>query len=213
MRTQSVVVLALVGVTTTVITAQHEGHQNAASGAPSAEIAQCSQAQTVVGGLLEAAMKRVETARLTNSAAAMRDAVDDVQSALLDIRQQLAPCSQLQPAAADPHAGHAAPAVQQPPAATPGTPATQPRSPAPVPGARAPAVSGPGGGTNLRPAPPTDVASLKCRTPIEAKTAPRMLHQGRMYYFCSEEERAAFAKDPSMYAPPAADQAAPAHAH
>jgi YHS domain-containing protein len=40
-----------------------------------------------------------------------------------------------------------------------------------------------------------------------------MLYGGVMYYFCSEQDRAAFAKDPSKYALPAADQAPPAHAH
>jgi YHS domain-containing protein len=47
---------------------------------------------------------------------------------------------------------------------------------------------------------------------MDPKTAPRMLYQGRMYYFCAEASRAEFAKDPSKFvtAPP---QAAPAHAH
>jgi YHS domain-containing protein len=33
-----------------------------------------------------------------------------------------------------------------------------------------------------------------------------------MYYFCTEEERAAFAKDPSRYALPT-EEGAPTHAH
>jgi YHS domain-containing protein len=33
-----------------------------------------------------------------------------------------------------------------------------------------------------------------------------------MYYFCSEQDRAAFAKDPTKYVLPAGE-AAPAHAH
>jgi YHS domain-containing protein len=56
------------------------------------------------------------------------------------------------------------------------------------------------------------MADLKCTNAVDQKTAPRMLHQGRMYYFCTEASRAEFAKDPAKHvtAPPAA---APAHAH
>ena len=63
------------------------------------------------------------------------------------------------------------------------------------------------------PAPARSVEALKCRTNVDPKVAPRMLYGGVMYYFCSEQDRAAFAKDPSKYALPAADQAPPAHAH
>jgi len=61
-------------------------------------------------------------------------------------------------------------------------------------------------------APPTNIAELKCQNAADPRTAPRMLYQGRMYYFCTEASRAEFAKDPSKFvtAPP---QAAPAHAH
>ena len=61
--------------------------------------------------------------------------------------------------------------------------------------------------------PVTAVTELKCDGRVDPKTALRMLHQGRMYYFCSVEERAEFAKDPQRYvtAPPA--ESAPAHAH
>jgi YHS domain-containing protein len=53
---------------------------------------------------------------------------------------------------------------------------------------------------------------LKCSNAVDQKTAPRMLYQGRMYYFCTEASRAEFAKDPARFvtAPP---QATPAHAH
>ena len=76
-----------------------------------AQTAQCSQAQPVVTGLLDDMSKRLEAARLTNSAAAMRDAADDVQSALLDVRSQLAPCAQMEVAAGNAHAGHAMPGI------------------------------------------------------------------------------------------------------
>lgn len=246
--------------------AQHEGHQTSSTTVDAAQVAQCSQAQGVVNGLVEAALKRLESARLTNNAAAMRDAVDDLQGTLVDIKQQLAPCGQLAAStAAAGHAGHATPDVPQAPAATPRTPVTQPVSPTPAPRAVAPRAAVPGAAdphaghaaspaprpatpraappaarakpvapaahdahvmpaapagspaaaaarTELKPAPPMEIANLRCRTPVDPKTAPRMLHRGRMYYFCSEQERSAFAKDPSKYELPAG-AAAPAHAH
>jgi hypothetical protein len=97
---------------------QHEGHQAGAAATPSAaQVAECRQAQPVVAGLLDAALKRLEDARLTNSAVAMRDAADDVQTALIDVRTRLAPCAETQ----------TAPAV-----APPGAPTTQPGSAAPA---------------------------------------------------------------------------------
>ena len=150
---------------------QHEGHQAGVGATPSsAQVAQCRQAHPVVIGLLEGALTRLEHARLTNSPAAMRDAADDVQSALVAVRVQLAPCGEMQLASA--------PAAPPPPAApAPVTPAVRP------------------------PAPPTDIADLKCTNAVSPKTVPRMLYQGRMYYFCTEASRAEFAKDPAKYAP------------
>lgn len=146
------------------------------------------------------------------------------------------------PGSVDSHAGHspaAAPARsagpasaarRQPPAPAQPLPSAAPRTPAASAGATdphaghamptAPAVSAPAGAAgsraaesaNLLPAPPTDIATLKCRAQVDPKTALRMLYQGRMYYFCSEQERAAFAKDPKKYAIPAG-QAAPTHKH
>src|SRR3990170_1778026 len=98
--------LAAVATVGNVAAGQHEGHQ--AGAAPSAaQVTECRQAQPVITELLNAAVKRLEEARLTNSAAAMRDAADDVQAALVDMRTQLTPCSVMQPAAADAQAGHA----------------------------------------------------------------------------------------------------------
>jgi ketosteroid isomerase-like protein len=69
----------------------------------------CAQAQAVIDGLLASANARVEAARLTNSAADMRAAVDGLQSVIRDVRTQLAPCA-TPTAAADAHAGHEQPA-------------------------------------------------------------------------------------------------------
>ena len=244
---------------------QHE-HQPGASATPSsAQLTQCSQAQPVIMGLLDAALMRLEQARLTNSAAAMRDAADDLQTALVDVRAQLGPCAALQIASSEAHSGHVTPAAPSPPSVrTPAAPSTpeesqqRPRTPVadahaghaataippaaprpPTPTARpstatsqaAPPLASdvhtehaasPASSPQATPpadvrratavAPPTTIADLKCTDAVNPKTVPRMLYQGRMYYFCTEASRAEFAKDPAKYvtAPP---QAAPTHAH
>lgn len=91
--------------------AQHEGHQ---AGAPAAAaVAQCAQVQPAIAATLDAAGARLEAARQTNSPAAMRAAIDDLQGALRDVRLRLAPCAALSVApAADPHAAsHTMPAA------------------------------------------------------------------------------------------------------
>lgn len=284
-----VVTGTMVFVTATALAAaagQHDAHQAVGAGQQTpVDVAQCAQAQGTVARLIDAAKLRLEGARQTNSAAAMRDAIDDLQAVLVDLSAQLAPCAAIQATAAGPHAGHAMPTVQQEPAAAPGKPATQPGAPTSAPGAVAPTAPAPGRGdphaghampaaptrpgrtaapaaprstqpaapaattgrpapaadrdthaghatptapapsatsetpgsrttrsADLAPSPPTDVADLKCRPQVDRRTAPRMLHEGRMYYFCSEQERAAFANEPGKYAIPAG-QAAPAHGH
>ena len=247
--------LAAVAAVGNAAAGQHEGHQ--AGAAPSAaQVTECRQAQPVITGLLNAALKRLEDARLTNSAAAMRDAADDVQAALVDMRTQLEPCSVMPataapaaqampatpappaaartpatqpgptgaaPAAADPHAGHATPAApaSRTPAAS-AAPPSAPARPAPpasdahtghaTPMAPAPSATPSAPARTSAAAPPTNIAELKCSSAVDQRTAPRMLYQGRMYYFCTEASRAEFAKDPAKFvtAPP---QAAPAHAH
>jgi YHS domain-containing protein len=252
---------------------QHDAHQSPGQ-APqtSGDVALCTQGHAAAARLIDVAKIRLEAARQSNSAAAMRDAVDDFQTVLVDISAQIAPCARLQPAAADAHAGHAMPtappapaatppAVQKPPAVTP-TPAapkapadphvghqgatgpapsgrlpsarSQPRLVAPTSaapdhaahpaGAAEPAASNAhaahkpapaatsGAGSSLLPLPAMALADLKCGTAVDPKTAPRMLYQGRMYYFCTERERAMFAKDPGQYATPP-PQRAPAHVH
>lgn len=256
--------LAAVATVGNVAAGQHEGHQ--AGVAPSAaQVTECRQAQPVITELLNAALKRLEEARLTNSAAAMRDAADDVQTALVDMRTQLAPCGEMQmasvdaqaaptmpnaqtspsgapgmpaprtdapaPGAADPHAGHVTPAAPQTPAArAPAaaptrTPAAQQQSAAPAaadshaghvmpaaPAPRTPSATTGAAARAIAAASPTSIADLKCTNAVDQRTAPRMLYQGRMYYFCTEATRAEFAKDPAKFVS-APSQAAPAHAH
>lgn len=105
LNTTIVVALAVAPATA----GQHDAHQAAPAGPTTTAQgahAQCLQAQPTVSATLDAAVKRLEAARLTNSAAALRGAVEDTQAALLDLRTQLAPCAQMQAAPA-PHAGHA----------------------------------------------------------------------------------------------------------
>lgn len=123
------------------------------------------------------------------------------------------------PAAADPHAGMVMPGAQGRPAAAAargvapaGRPAAAPADPhagmvMPAPSARA-------SSTATLPAPATSTDSLKCPRTVDPKTALRVLHQGRMHYFCSEQDRAAFVKDPAKYRTAGeATQAAPPPAH
>ncbi|MBI3047797.1 MAG: hypothetical protein HYY76_05755 [Acidobacteria bacterium] len=90
---------------------QHEGHQAGSAADPgAAAVAQCAQAQRAIAATLDAAGARLEAARQTNSPAAMRAAIDDLQAVLRDVRTRLAACAALgASSAADPHAGHIMP--------------------------------------------------------------------------------------------------------
>jgi YHS domain-containing protein len=187
MEIRGIVFTAAVALLVTVngAAAQNEGPQGspgASSQGTAAQVAQCSQVQANVNAAIDMVVKRLEEARQTNSAAAMRAATDDVQAALLQVRSQLSPCGQMQaPASADVHAGHL----------TPG-------APGPAAAAQAPATS---------------VEALRCSTAVDAKPPVWMFYQGRIYYFCSEQARAAFAKDPKRVIGAPAAPGAPAHEH
>ncbi|MBI4888672.1 MAG: hypothetical protein HY824_16360 [Acidobacteria bacterium] len=113
-RTVSVTVVGLALTGAVGVARQHEGHQAAeAGGSAPAAIAQCAQAQPAVVAALDAADARLEGARQTNSPAAMRAAIDDLQGALRDVRARLAPCAAPRPVA-DPPAGRQAPPVASP---------------------------------------------------------------------------------------------------
>lgn len=120
------------------------------------------------------------------------------------------------------HTGHSAPAppaaaTREPAAPTPAarTPTRPARVEAPKAdthaghAAESPATAAPAAAI---PKAATAISDLKCRNTVDPKTAPRMLHQGQMYYFCSEDARAAFAKEAAKAAP-APTKSAPAHAH
>jgi YHS domain-containing protein len=102
-------------------------------------------------------------------------------------------------AAADPHAGHAmpptqpaSPAAERAPGPTTSAPPAKPAAPAAADRRAARAMT-----TTANPA--TSIDALMCQTQVDAKTAPRMLYEGRMYSFCNEQDRAEFAKNPAKY--------------
>ena len=119
-------------------------HNLAGMGQPASQaaVAECAQAQPQALRTIEAANQRLEAARQSNSPAAMRTAVDDLQAALRQLRTEIAPCAGLQAAsAAGMPAGHVMPGGQQmpntaqAPAAAPGTAVMSPGSTAPAPAA------------------------------------------------------------------------------
>jgi YHS domain-containing protein len=153
--------------------AQHDAHQPGAA-TVSAEMAQCARVQPAIDKIIAAATARLESARQSNSPSEMRAAVDHLESALRDIRTQLAPCaappSATAPAVSDPHAGHA-----MPPA-----PATPSKAPAAKPAAK---EMDPVNGLIVDPA-----------------TSPKTTYQGETYYFSSEQSRKEFLANPAKFA-------------
>jgi YHS domain-containing protein len=70
-------------------------------------------------------------------------------------------------------------------------PATAPAAPAPA----APAENAP----RLPVAALERVVDPRCAATIDMTNAPRAQHEGKVYYFCSTEDRDAFVKDPAAY--------------
>jgi copper resistance protein B len=202
--------------------AQHDAHQPGSAPA-SAEMAQCARVQPVIDKIIAAAMARAESARLSNVPAEMRAATDHLESALRDIRIQLAPCS----AAAgtmDSHGGHEMP-VTQPPAQSPEAtrkPTSAPAAADPHIGHTMPAkparsekpASKP---TAEAPKPDKDphaghAMSEKTTEPagkqmdpvnglmVDPATAPKTTYQEQTYYFSSEESRKEFLANPAKFA-------------
>ena len=230
---------------------------------PDPQVGQCAQAQPAVSANIEGALKRLDEARQTNSAATLRAAADDLQAALLDVRARLAPCAAMQVAGSDAHAGHAMPNTTVPPPAAPGTPAMAPGAPRPAPGAAAPGAPAPtgadphaghaapgaasqpsaprpsrsGGGAPARlatqPAPVAGpgaatgvqgghmmtaaadselVKDPRCAENVTAQNSPQAEWQGRTYYFCTESHRQRFVADPALYLASPSGKAADPHA-
>jgi YHS domain-containing protein len=95
----------------------------------------------------------------------------------------------------------ASPAPERAPGPTTSAPPERPAAPAAADRRATHAMT-----TTANPA--TSIDALMCQTQVDAKTAPRMLHEGRMYYFCTEQDRGEFAKDPAKYQKASAPQSA-----
>lgn len=72
-----------------VASAQHDGHQ-----VPGVGTDACRVEAVATIAVVDAANRRIDSARQTNSPSAMRAAVDDLQAALTRIKLQLAPCAE-----------------------------------------------------------------------------------------------------------------------
>jgi hypothetical protein len=84
--------VAIVAAAPAVAKAQH------VHGAGGGDASMCAEVQPSVTQIVDTAMMRLETARQSNSASAMRAAVEELQVALVTLKTQLAPCAALQPA-------------------------------------------------------------------------------------------------------------------
>jgi YHS domain-containing protein len=204
--------------------AQHEEHQ-ASPQAASAELSQCLRVQPIIDNITTAAMARAEAARLQNSAADMRAAVDHLEAALRDVRAQLAPCAAAA-ASTDPHAGHTMPSpAPASKGATTGKPApstpSKPKASDPHAGHTTP--SAPPASKSAAPSKPTAAKpeGAKAADPhaahssaqpadkqmdpvnglmVDPATAPKTTYQGQTYYFSSEQSQKEFLENPAKFA-------------
>ena len=94
----------LLGTTLLTLTVSVGAQHQHPAAPPAADAQDCAQAQIVVDALLQQMAARLEAARVSNSPADMRAAIDGLQTSVRDLRAQLAPCAALVPA--DPHDGH-----------------------------------------------------------------------------------------------------------
>src|SRR5262245_60157386 len=106
-------VAVAVGLLPTLTQAQDQSHQMAGAQSSRPELTQCLRVQPAIENVITAAMARAQAARLSNSPAGLRAAVDDLEAALRDVRAQSAPCV-MAAASADPQPGHAMPRAQPP---------------------------------------------------------------------------------------------------
>lgn len=170
---------------------QHDAPQPASPQPPSADLTQCLRVQPVIENIIAAAMSRAEAARLSNSPAEMRAAVEHLEAALRDIRTQSAPCSTAA-APSDPHAGHAMPS---------GTPATTP-APSLKPAGGQPEgakAADPHAGHSAAPSGDKQMDPVNGLM-VDPATAPKTTYQGQTYYFSSEQSRKEFLENPAKFA-------------
>src|SRR6187397_2199401 len=87
-----VAIAAIIAAASPAAAAQHD------HGAGGGDAALCAEAQPAVTQTLNTAMARLEAARQSNGATAMRAAIDEFQVALLALKTLLTPCSAPEPA-------------------------------------------------------------------------------------------------------------------
>jgi YHS domain-containing protein len=191
-------------------------------------VSACVQSQQQAASLAARVNQRLEAARQTNEAAAMRAAMDDLQAALVELRAALQACDPLQVAAdphaghampgttpapapaapkaptpVDPHAGHATPAKPAaPPAAKPGAPVAKPTpKPAdPHAGHATPVPAKPAAPSAKPGAPaPKETIDPVCAKKVDPETAPSTTYKGKVYYFCSPADRLKFIRNPETW--------------
>ena len=114
------------------------------------------------------------------------------------------PAAAVKPPATDPHAGHTRP----PPKPAPATRKAPLPAPKPSSTTKPPASGDPHAGhTSGKQAQATTAdeqgvaTDPVCGLKVDPKTAPDAQHQGRTYYFCSDQHRQLFSKNPAKYLP------------
>lgn len=115
-----------------------------------------------------------------------------------------APTTKPSPTPADLHAGHTMPPAKPAPAAKKATPPV----PKPAPTTKPSASDDPHAGHAPGKEAPATTAKKQaeatdpvCGLKVDPKTAPNAQHQGRTYYFCSDQHRQLFSKNPAKYLP------------
>jgi len=203
--------------------AQHQGHQ---MGTPSTTGGSC-QANAKEGlKIVESANRQLEEARQTNSPQQMRAAMNDLQSALGEVRTQLSLC--VSPAAGsagsatgmdsmegmDHSAMEGMPGMDSKPSSPPGgqgiskqmdhsqmdmdhSKMTMPGMNA-APKAAAPTAPTPAG-KQVSPAPQTNSKDPVCGMEVGTGATEKATYQGKTYYFCSRADKEKFLSDPATY--------------
>jgi YHS domain-containing protein len=197
------------------VLAQHEGHQAGGQAGDQACLGRAKESLRIV----EAADRRLEEARQTNSPRQMRAAVDDLQAALVEVKTQLSLC--VTPAAGGAGSGMqgmdhsgmkeidrmaAPPKSPAPPRKTEGMDHSQmdrsktsaPRTTAP-PKPAEPAPTSHEEKEASQVPPQTITKDPVCGMEVGPEATQKAIYQGKTYYFCSRADREKFLSDPEAY--------------
>jgi YHS domain-containing protein len=185
--------------------AQHEGHQM--GGSPTAQGACLPHAKESLR-IVESANRRLEEARQMNSPRQMRAAMSDLQTALAEIRTQLALCTR----PADGGGGtpgmegmdHSGMQGSNPPAPEGMDDSKRGKEEPPVPKSeKTPSAQmdhskmGQGVAPSARPA--SGSVDPVCGMEVGAEATEKATYQGKTYFFCSRADREKFLSDPEKY--------------